>query len=174
MVKTIEGSSGAPKTPSIDPDEVAKFSAMAADWWDPRGKFRPLHKFNPVRLGFIRDTAEAHFGLEPGAKKPLEGLRLLDIGCDVEASVLEEPVVVAELVVLVVEEPFGLLDDTATKRRQWLRFEGSDALGLGEEIAEQRESDADCGVVPGELADPIGVLRILLDLVKRNLGPKLE
>jgi len=78
---TIEGSTGAPTTPSIDPDEVAKFTAMAADWWDPKGKFKPLHRFNPVRLGFIRDTAEAHFGIEPGKKKPLEGLRLLDIGC---------------------------------------------------------------------------------------------
>ncbi|MEZ5954963.1 MAG: bifunctional 2-polyprenyl-6-hydroxyphenol methylase/3-demethylubiquinol 3-O-methyltransferase UbiG [Hyphomonas sp.] len=81
MVKTIEGSSGAPKTPSIDPDEVAKFSAMAADWWDPKGKFRPLHRFNPTRLKFIRETAERHFGIEAGKVKPLEGLKMLDIGC---------------------------------------------------------------------------------------------
>ncbi len=70
-----------PVSPSIDPDEVAKFSAMAAEWWDPKGKFRPLHRFNPVRLSFIRETAEHHFGLELGLRKPLEGLRLLDIGC---------------------------------------------------------------------------------------------
>ena len=63
MVKTIEGSRETPRTPSIDPDEVAKFSSMAADWWDPKGKFRPLHKFNPVRLRFIRETAEQHFGI---------------------------------------------------------------------------------------------------------------
>ena len=81
MVKTIEGSLGAPRTPSIDAAEVAKFSAMAADWWDPKGKFRPLHKFNPVRLRFIRETAERHFGIVPGQRNPLEGLRLLDIGC---------------------------------------------------------------------------------------------
>ena len=48
--------------PSIDPDEVAKFSALAAEWWDPAGKFAPLHKFNPVRLGFVRDTVSSHFG----------------------------------------------------------------------------------------------------------------
>lgn len=70
-----------PQTVSVDPEEVAKFSAMAAEWWDPKGKFRPLHRFNPVRLGFIRDTIEAHFDLKPGAKRPFEGLRLLDIGC---------------------------------------------------------------------------------------------
>lgn len=81
MVKTIEGSLAVPRTPSIDPDEVAKFSAMAADWWNPAGKFKPLHRFNPVRLKFIRDTAQAHFGIPAGQAKPLEGLRLLDIGC---------------------------------------------------------------------------------------------
>ena len=73
--------SQAPSAPSIDPDEVAKFSAMAAEWWDPKGKFKPLHKFNPVRLTFIRDTAERHFGLDARAKRPFEGLRFLDIGC---------------------------------------------------------------------------------------------
>jgi 2-polyprenyl-6-hydroxyphenyl methylase/3-demethylubiquinone-9 3-methyltransferase len=54
---------------------------MAADWWNPNGKFRPLHRFNPVRLGFIRDTLESHFGLPANTGSPLSGLRLLDIGC---------------------------------------------------------------------------------------------
>ncbi|MED5549154.1 MAG: bifunctional 2-polyprenyl-6-hydroxyphenol methylase/3-demethylubiquinol 3-O-methyltransferase UbiG [Pseudomonadota bacterium] len=65
--------------PSVDPEEVEKFSRMAADWWDPDSKFKPLHKFNPVRLGFIRDTICEHFGLS-GAT-PFKGLRILDIGC---------------------------------------------------------------------------------------------
>ncbi|WP_373291179.1 bifunctional 2-polyprenyl-6-hydroxyphenol methylase/3-demethylubiquinol 3-O-methyltransferase UbiG [Aquisalinus flavus] len=60
---------------------MEKFSAMAADWWDPSGKFKPLHKFNPVRLTHIRNEICAHFGRDPNAKRPLEGLRLLDIGC---------------------------------------------------------------------------------------------
>jgi len=81
MAKTIEASLETPVTPSIDPAEVAKFSAMAADWWNPHGKFKPLHRFNPVRLKFIRETAEGHFSISKGALKPLEGLRLLDIGC---------------------------------------------------------------------------------------------
>jgi 2-polyprenyl-6-hydroxyphenyl methylase / 3-demethylubiquinone-9 3-methyltransferase len=68
-------------TSSIDPDEVARFSAIAAEWWDPRGKFAPLHKFNPVRLAFIREQALARFGRDPKARRPFEGLRLLDIGC---------------------------------------------------------------------------------------------
>jgi 2-polyprenyl-6-hydroxyphenyl methylase/3-demethylubiquinone-9 3-methyltransferase len=66
---------------TIDPDEVRKFSAIADEWWDPFGKFKPLHKFNPVRLAYIRDGACAHFGRERRSKLPLEGLRLLDIGC---------------------------------------------------------------------------------------------
>ncbi|HXC56058.1 MAG TPA: bifunctional 2-polyprenyl-6-hydroxyphenol methylase/3-demethylubiquinol 3-O-methyltransferase UbiG [Rhizomicrobium sp.] len=64
---------------SVDATEVAKFSAMAAEWWDPSGKFAPLHKFNPVRLKFIRDTAAAHFARSE--LKPFAGLELLDIGC---------------------------------------------------------------------------------------------
>ncbi|GAB4517906.1 MAG: bifunctional 2-polyprenyl-6-hydroxyphenol methylase/3-demethylubiquinol 3-O-methyltransferase UbiG [Amphiplicatus sp.] len=66
---------------SVDPAEVEKFSQMAAEWWDPFGKFRPLHKFNPVRLGYIRDGACAHFRRDRRARRPLEGLRLLDVGC---------------------------------------------------------------------------------------------
>jgi 2-polyprenyl-6-hydroxyphenyl methylase/3-demethylubiquinone-9 3-methyltransferase len=66
---------------SIDPAEVARFSAMAAEWWDPTGKFKPLHRFNPVRLGFIRDEAAIRFGRDITARRPFEGLRLLDIGC---------------------------------------------------------------------------------------------
>jgi len=74
---------------SIDPDEVARFSAWAAEWWDPRGKFAPLHKFNPVRLQFIRDQALARFGRDPAARRPFEGLTLLDVGCG--GGLLSEP-----------------------------------------------------------------------------------
>ncbi len=66
---------------TIDAGEIEKFSAIADQWWDPFGKFKPLHKFNPIRLGYIRDGACAHFGRDRRANKPLEGLRLLDIGC---------------------------------------------------------------------------------------------
>lgn len=74
---------------SIDPEEVARFSAMAEEWWDPRGKFAPLHKFNPVRLRFIRDQALERFGRDSGLPRPFEGLRLLDIGCG--GGLLAEP-----------------------------------------------------------------------------------
>ncbi|MEL7028929.1 MAG: bifunctional 2-polyprenyl-6-hydroxyphenol methylase/3-demethylubiquinol 3-O-methyltransferase UbiG [Pseudomonadota bacterium] len=77
----MSASAPAPAAPSIDPNEVAKFSAMAAEWWDPFGKFKPLHKFNPTRLGFIRDQACLHFERDRQARRPLDGLSLLDIGC---------------------------------------------------------------------------------------------
>ena len=68
-------------TSSIDPADVARFSAIASEWWDANGKFGPLHRFNPVRLAFIRETALARFGREAKARAPFAGLRLLDIGC---------------------------------------------------------------------------------------------
>ena len=75
---------------TIDQAEVDRFSAMAAEWWDPTGKFKPLHKINPVRLAYIRDQVCAHFGRDPKAHRPLEGLRFLDIGCG--GGLLSEPV----------------------------------------------------------------------------------
>jgi len=66
---------------SIDADEVARFSALAAKWWDPAGEFAPLHRFNPTRLAFIREQALARFGRDAKARAPFAGLRLLDIGC---------------------------------------------------------------------------------------------
>jgi 2-polyprenyl-6-hydroxyphenyl methylase / 3-demethylubiquinone-9 3-methyltransferase len=75
---------------TIDQSEVDRFSAMAAEWWSPTGKFRPLHKFNPVRIEYIRDRVSAHFGRDPKAHLPLSGLRVLDIGCG--GGLLSEPV----------------------------------------------------------------------------------
>lgn len=66
---------------TIDPAEVERFSVLAAEWWNPNGKFKPLHKFNPVRLAYIRDAVATRFGRDPRAAKPFQGLRILDIGC---------------------------------------------------------------------------------------------
>jgi 2-polyprenyl-6-hydroxyphenyl methylase/3-demethylubiquinone-9 3-methyltransferase len=75
---------------TIDQEEVDRFSAMAAEWWSPTGKFKPLHKFNPVRLAYIRDKAAENFGRDVRSPRPLEGLRVLDIGCG--GGLLSEPV----------------------------------------------------------------------------------
>jgi 2-polyprenyl-6-hydroxyphenyl methylase/3-demethylubiquinone-9 3-methyltransferase len=76
-------------TASIDPDEVARFSAMAEDWWDPEGPMRPLHRLNPVRLGYIKERIAGHFGRDIRDAKALRGLSLLDIGCG--AGLVSEP-----------------------------------------------------------------------------------
>ena len=69
------------KATTIDDAEVARFSAIAAEWWSPTGKFRPLHKFNPVRLAYIKEQVCQHFNIDPSKPKPFDGLRILDIGC---------------------------------------------------------------------------------------------
>ena len=78
-----------PETSSVDTAEVAKFEAMAAEWWDPEGKFKPLHMMNPVRLDYITRQIAAEFGRDLKAPRPFEGLRLLDIGCG--GGLLSEP-----------------------------------------------------------------------------------
>ncbi len=74
---------------SVDPREIERFEAMAADWWNPRGTMRALHRLNPVRLRYVRDEIAAHFGRSPLALDGLKGLRLADIGCG--AGLLSEP-----------------------------------------------------------------------------------
>jgi 2-polyprenyl-6-hydroxyphenyl methylase/3-demethylubiquinone-9 3-methyltransferase len=66
---------------TIDPAEVARFSAQAAGWWDPAGSFRPLHRLNPARLQFIRDELVRHFARDSRSLHPFDGLALADIGC---------------------------------------------------------------------------------------------
>ena len=70
-----------PNLSSLDPAEVEKFSKIAAQWWNPTGKFGVLHVFNPVRLAYIKEQVCARFGLDPLIERPFEGLRFLDIGC---------------------------------------------------------------------------------------------
>jgi 2-polyprenyl-6-hydroxyphenyl methylase/3-demethylubiquinone-9 3-methyltransferase len=74
---------------SIDQAEVERFSRHASDWWNPRGPMAALHKFNPVRLGYVRDQAAARFDRDPKKLDCLKGLRMLDIGCG--GGILSEP-----------------------------------------------------------------------------------
>ena len=74
---------------TIDEDEVQRFSALATEWWNPRGKMAPLHKFNPVRIGYIRDQAALRFGRDAKRLDSMKGLRILDIGCG--GGLLSEP-----------------------------------------------------------------------------------
>ena len=84
----VEGMSATDRV-TIDPEEIAKFEAMAAEWWDPNGKFRPLHMLNPCRLDYITIQIAAEFGRDLTAEAPFKGLRILDIGCG--GGLLAEP-----------------------------------------------------------------------------------
>ncbi|MCH7542881.1 MAG: bifunctional 2-polyprenyl-6-hydroxyphenol methylase/3-demethylubiquinol 3-O-methyltransferase UbiG, partial [Proteobacteria bacterium] len=74
---------------SVDAGEIARFSALAGEWWAPEGKFKPLHALNPTRLAFIRQRLVSHFGRDGNVLRPLEGLSLLDVGCG--GGLLTEP-----------------------------------------------------------------------------------
>ena len=76
------------KTNTINKEEIEKFSRIAEEWWDPEGKFKPLHKFNPIRISYIKNNIVESFKLE-NKEKPLENIKILDIGCG--GGLLSEP-----------------------------------------------------------------------------------
>ncbi|MEM7042389.1 MAG: bifunctional 2-polyprenyl-6-hydroxyphenol methylase/3-demethylubiquinol 3-O-methyltransferase UbiG [Pseudomonadota bacterium] len=78
-----------PDSPSIDPKEIERFDLLAEEWWDESGPMAPLHKLNPVRLGYIRDRICSHLQRQTDGRRPLDGLRVLDIGCG--GGLLSEP-----------------------------------------------------------------------------------
>ena len=74
---------------SVNKKEIEKFSKMASEWWDPNGKFKPLHKFNPIRIKYIKENIISSFQLNKNTNKPLEKINILDIGCG--GGLLSEP-----------------------------------------------------------------------------------
>jgi len=78
-----------PHSSTVDPAEIERFSRIAEEWWDPTGKFAPLHRLGPVRISYLRDRAAAHWGREALSGQPLKGLSVLDIGCG--GGLLSEP-----------------------------------------------------------------------------------
>jgi 2-polyprenyl-6-hydroxyphenyl methylase/3-demethylubiquinone-9 3-methyltransferase len=66
---------------TVDKKEIEKFSRLAKDWWNPKGKFKPLHLFNPTRIKFIKEKLISHFDLDQNSNLPLKKLKILDIGC---------------------------------------------------------------------------------------------
>jgi 2-polyprenyl-6-hydroxyphenyl methylase/3-demethylubiquinone-9 3-methyltransferase len=155
---------------TIDRDEVARFSRLAGQWWDPRGPMAALHKFNPVRLGYIRDKAAVHFGRDTTRLDSLAGLRMLDIGCG--AGILSEPL--ARLGALVVgadpsEPNIAVAQHHAAQAGLTIDYRTSSAEALaasGERFdvvlaMEVVEHVADVGLfveVAGEMVKPGGLL----------------
>ncbi|BEV45904.1 bifunctional 2-polyprenyl-6-hydroxyphenol methylase/3-demethylubiquinol 3-O-methyltransferase UbiG [Afipia carboxidovorans] len=89
MTAPITDTSAQTSSPSVDPAEIARFSKLSSDWWDPNGRMKPLHRINPLRLAYIRDAACRKFDRNPKSLTCLSGLRVLDIGCG--AGLLCEP-----------------------------------------------------------------------------------
>ena len=75
---------------TINKKEIEKFSQLAGEWWDPKGKFAPLHKFNPIRIEYIREKLASYFKLNLNSSAPLKNINILDIGCG--GGLLSEPI----------------------------------------------------------------------------------
>lgn len=121
---------------SLDPAEVAKFSAMAAEWWNPKGKFGVLHVFNPVRLAYIKEQVCARLGRDPLERQPFRGLRFLDIGCG--GGLLSEPM--ARLGASVVGvDPSEKNIKTASVHAAECELEIDYRVGTAEDLAEMGE-----------------------------------
>ncbi len=89
MTASSPPTASAPTGSTASAEEIARFAAIADEWWDATGKFKPLHKLNPVRVQFVRDCLAAHFGRDPIAASPLAGISLLDVGCG--GGLMSEP-----------------------------------------------------------------------------------
>jgi 2-polyprenyl-6-hydroxyphenyl methylase/3-demethylubiquinone-9 3-methyltransferase len=151
---------------SVDDAEIAKFSAMAAEWWDPSGKFAPLHKFNPVRLKFIRDTVAAHCRRDTKALRPFDGLTLLDIGCG--GGLLSEPMARLGFAVTGVdpsERNIGTAQAHATQSGTDVEYRAADAETL---VAEARRFDV---VLNMEVVEHVADLLAYLEACATLIAP---
>lgn len=115
-----------------DETEIARFNAMARDWWDPNGPMKPLHRLNPSRLTFIREAALAHFGRDARGMRPFEGLSHLDIGCG--AGLVAEPMARMGFEVSGIdpaEENITIAQDHAEKSQLSIRYRATTVEELG-------------------------------------------
>jgi len=146
---------------TVDTAEIERFSRIAEEWWDPKGKFAPLHRLNPLRLGYIRDRAAAHWRRDPLSGAPLEGLSLLDIGCG--GGLLCEPMARLGAAVTGID---AAERNIATARRH--------AEGQGLAI-DYRETTAEALAAEGRQFDIVLALEIIehvadIDLFLRSCG----
>ena len=151
--------------PTIDPGEIANFAAHSAEWWDPTGSFRPLHRLNPARLRFIRDALIGHFGRDPNALAPFAGLTLCDIGCG--GGLIAEPMARLGFTVTAVdadEAAIAVARDHAASSGLAIDYRNTTAESLA---AEAQQFDVVLALELIEhVADPAALLAACAALVK--------
>lgn len=153
------------QTNTIDPAEIAKFEAMAAEWWDPTGKFKPLHMMNPVRLDYITSQIAAEFDRDVTTDQPFAGLRILDIGCG--GGLLCEPMARLGATVVGVDAAAGNIP-VARIHAEKLGLNIDYRVGTAEGMAadgEQFDVVLNMEVVE-HVADPLGYLTACQQLLK--------
>lgn len=166
---------------TIDPKEAAHFGALAAEWWDPKGSSAMLHKLNPVRLAFIREAIDLHFGTDSHVLRPLAGKRVLDAGCG--AGLLCEPLARLGAAVTGVDaapeniaaakahaEAMGLAIDYRQGELAALSLSGFDLVCSLEVIEHVTDQAAFLGSLAGALA-PNGLM--ILSCPNRTPGSRL-
>jgi len=151
--------------PSLDPSEVEKFSKIAAEWWNPKGKFGVLHVFNPVRLAYIKEQVCGRLARDPLQRRPFDGLRFLDIGCG--GGLLSEPMARLGATVVGVD-PSEKNIKTATVHARELELAIDYRTGTAEDLAVAGESfDVILNMeVIEHVADPAAFTRTCAALLK--------
>ena len=139
---------------TVDRHDIERFAALSADWWDPRGSFRPLHQINPVRIDFIRRELIAHFRRDERSLLPFAGLRLADIGCG--GGLLAEPM--ARL-------GFAVTGIDAAAEAIAAAREHAEASGL---TIDYRVADVDALAASGETFDAAFAVEILEHVADRD------
>ena len=154
------------RSASVDPSEVARFTALAERWWDPHGEFGPLHRLNPLRIAYIRDALARERGSDPLRPRPLKGLRLLDVGCG--GGLLAEPM--ARLGARVVGIDAGARNiAVATRHAAESGLAIDYRCASAEDLARRRERfDA---VLALEIVEHVADLDAFFDALERLLRP---
>jgi 2-polyprenyl-6-hydroxyphenyl methylase/3-demethylubiquinone-9 3-methyltransferase len=151
---------------TIDPAEIARFTAQAASWWDPGGSFRPLHQLNPARLGFIRDALITHIGRDPSSLTPFEGLTLCDVGCG--GGLIAEPMARLGFAVTAIDaddDAIAVAREHAASSGLAIDYRGETAESL---VGERRQFDV---VLALELVEHVADREALLTACAALINP---
>ena len=168
-----------PVAASVDPEEIGRFTALAASWWDERGPMAPLHKLNPTRLAWIKGEIAGRFGRDRTAADALQGLRILDIGCG--AGILAEPLVRMGAVVIGIDpapEVIAAARHHATATGLTIDYRATTAEALAEagetfdvvtalEVVEHVNDVGEFVAVAGSMVKPGGML--VVSTINRTL-----